>query len=63
MKKGDLVLIDHYHPIDKTFKIFGIYIKDIQLRDPRYTPSFPTCEIITSNGLQVIGVERIHLVL
>lgn len=60
MKKGDLILIDHYHPIDKTY---GIYIKDIQLRDPRYTPSFPTCEIITSNGLQVIGVERIHVLL
>lgn len=62
MKKGDLVLIDHYHPRDSP-QSYGIYIKDIQLRDPRYTPSFPTCEIITSNGLQVIGVERIHVLL
>jgi hypothetical protein len=62
MKKGDLVLIDHYHPGDSP-QSYGIYIKDIQLRDPRYSPSFPTCEIITSNGLQVIGVERIHVLL
>ena len=49
MRKGDLVLIQFYHQglWPKKVTQLGIYLQDIRFGDPRYSPSFPRCEIIT----------------
>ena len=58
MKRGDLVRIDGQMINSYTFVVptLGIYLKDIHRS---YSPLFPSCEILTSHGIKIIGLERI----
>jgi hypothetical protein len=61
MKRGDLVRIDGQMINFWMYKIetLGIYLKDIPQNHKHYSPSFPSCEILTSRGIKQIGLERI----
>ena len=62
MRKGDLVIIEFWPQGSWPKKVtqLGIYLQDIRFGDPRYSPSFPRCEIITSNGIKSIGLESFY---
>lgn len=61
MKTGDLVKVEGMMVNSYTYAIpfLGIYVRQIPWNHPDYSPSFPTCEIITRTGVKRIGLERI----
>jgi hypothetical protein len=65
MKKGDLVKIEGEMINGYTWVMpyLGIYVKLVDHNHMSYSPAFPTCEILTSRGLKIVRMERIHLVL
>jgi hypothetical protein len=61
MKPGDLVRIEGVMINSYTYAMdfTGIYLRDVPLNHPGYSPSFPTCEILTPQGVKLIRLERI----
>lgn len=62
MKRGDLVLVEHHRNFIREQQL-GIYVRYITVTDPRYSPSFPCCEVITpKHGLHVVRFEHVSWV-
>lgn len=61
MKKGDLVRIGGKMHSGYTYlsQKIGIYLQEIPWNHPQYSPSFPSCEILTPQGVERIGLEKI----
>jgi len=62
MKPGDLVriegkMINHYTWVMPSI---GIYLDDVRYDHPDYSPSFPSCKILTPQGVKLIQLDRIH---
>ena len=65
MKMGDLVRIEGRMINSYTWVMesLGIFLGNVPWNHPSYSPSFPTCEILTQQGVKLIGIERIRWVL
>lgn len=65
MKPGDLVRIEGRMINSYTWVMesLGIFLGNVPWNHPSYSPSFPTCEILTQQGVKLIGIERIRWVL
>lgn len=65
MKMGDLVRIEGRMINGYTWVMesLGIFLGNVPWNHPSYSPSFPTCEILTQQGVKLIGIERIRCVL
>ena len=65
MKRGDLVRIEGRMINSYTWVMesLGIFLGNVPWNHPSYSPSFPTCEILTQQGVKLIGIERIRWVL
>ena len=65
MKTGDLVRIEGRMINNYTWVMesLGIFLGNVPWNHPSYSPSFPTCEILTQQGVKLIGIERIRWVL
>jgi len=65
MKTGDLVRIEGRMINSYTWVMesLGIFLGNVPWNHPSYSPSFPTCEILTQQGVKLIGIERIRWVL
>jgi hypothetical protein len=61
VKQGDLVKINVW--LVGTGQKFpfkmGIFLRNISSKDPQYSPSFPVCEVITSEGVLRVSLERV----
>jgi hypothetical protein len=64
MKPGDLVRVEGRMINSGTWVMesLGIFLGNIPWNHPSYSPSFPSCEILTRQGVKLIGLERIRCV-
>lgn len=66
MKFGDVVTIESYRVNSSSSLAFavpaiGIYVRIVPYNHPKYSPSFPSCEILTPQGVRFVNVEDVRL--
>lgn len=61
MKLGDLVRLEGYLANGYTWVMpsLGIYLGTVRYDDLRYSPAFPSCDVLTPRGIKMIGLERV----